>query len=120
MAETYVKMEELEHKFMEFGIPYTNIFDELESISAEEVASRMTSSDLARLIENKNDVVAVQVWKKDDVEAALSRLNIEPDKDLISEVAVKAKSGLEDRSVNWDRLHAVIKDCMMRSQGGME
>lgn len=112
MNKTYVNVEELEDVFKQYNIPYTNIFDELKIVSAKEVAADMSVHELRTALENKEEVFATQVWQKTDIYAAMNALNIIPDDELVAGIMSSANAPLEDCSDNWDRLHAVIKDCI--------
>lgn len=111
MGKTYVDMEDLENLFREYNIPYTNIFDEIRTVSAEEIAEEMSVSDLRSVLENRDGVFATQIWVRDDIYAAMRALQIQPDECMVTEIIGNAQGLLEDCSDNWDKLHRVIKEC---------
>lgn len=113
MNKRYVEMEVLEDLFQQYDIPYTNIFDELKTVTARDAAKTLSVLDLRDMLENNSAVFAVQAWQKEDVCTALCANNIHwPDEDLVNKIMEQAKGPLEDCSDNWDKLHAVIKACM--------
>lgn len=115
MGKTYVDMEKLEELFRQYNIPYTNIFDEIKTMSAEEIAGNMSVHELRDVLEKKEEVFATQIWQKADIYAAMNVLNITPellDNETVARIMSHAKAPLEDCSDNWDRLHVAIKDCV--------
>lgn len=113
MSERYVKMEDLENLFLQYAVPYTNIFDELETFSEEEIAESMSVYDLRSVLDEKDEVFAMQIWQKEDVHAVLRRMGIEdPDNTLIERIMAEAKAPLEACEDNWDRLHSAAEKCL--------
>lgn len=120
MGKRYVDMEQLEQLFAEYAIPYTNIFDELEQISTEDVVKGMPLVDLKATLESRSDVVASQVWSREDIHAAIRSAKMKTgtetvpeSSDFIDRVAAKAAPVLENCTDNWDRIHAAIRECML-------
>lgn len=110
MEKIYVDLEELEKKFCEYNIPYTNIFDELKHQAANEVAAEMTISELEEIIRNKKDVFAMQIWQKKDVCAAINTTGIKPDDTLVAAVIGRIQKQLNDCSDNWSKIYAAVKE----------
>lgn len=112
MNKTYVDIEDLEELFRQYNIPYTNIFDELKTISDKEIAKNMSVHELRNALDNKEEVFATQVWQRADIRAAMNSLNITADDETIAEIMSNAKAPLEDCSDNWNKLHATIENCV--------
>jgi len=109
MAESYVKLEDLEDACRICGVSYDSIQGMMKRVSAEDIVKNMPVSDIRILLEEKEQVFATQVWTKNDIIAALRSKNINnPDDDLVNKIEVAAKAYLEDCSDNWERLYAVI------------
>lgn len=113
MGKTYVDMEELENMFRQYAIPYTDIFDEIKSVSAEDVAKEMSVHELTCVLENKDEVFAMQVWQKSDIHAALNKYGVDADEERMKKIMYAAKGPLEDCSDNWDKLDDVIHGCIL-------
>lgn len=113
MTDRYVDMEELEERFREYGIPYTNIFDELRTLSARDVADRLPVSELREALENKEDVFAMQLWTKEDIKSAIRAAGIFYSEELAGKVADSARRVLEDCSDGWEKLDGVVTDCAL-------
>lgn len=113
MSKQYVKMEDLENLFLQYAIPYTNIFDELETFSEEEIAESMSVYNLRSALDKKDEVFAVQLWQKEDVRAVLRRMDIgDADNTLIERIMAEAKAPLEACEDNWDRLYSAAEKCL--------
>lgn len=111
----YIKTEVLEDICRLYGISYDCIIDEVNIISAKDIVSNMSVSDIRSVLDKKESVFATQVWTKDDIIAGLKAMNVErPDETLILEIADEAKQPLEDCSENWECLHNVIKRVLNR------
>lgn len=111
MSKTYVEMSELERLFSLYAIPYTNIFDEMKTVTENEITAQMSVSELSSALSSKEEVFATQVWQRGDIEAGMEKEEIEPEEELIRKVMMAARPSLEDCSDNWDRLLDVIRSC---------
>lgn len=114
MSKTYVDMEELERLFKKYNISYIDIFNELKTVSANKAAGELSVYDLREVLDNKEEVFAIQIWQKEDVKAAINAMNCKciNEDEIIEKVMFHAKTFLEDCSDNWDKLYTVIKDCL--------
>lgn len=112
MAKTYVEMETLEEALRENGCYF--LLEELDTVSAQDVVKDMSVLDLQTALESTDEVFATQVWKREDVRAAMRVKNIELDELFVSEVIAEATAALENCTDNWDRLHSAIEEVQKR------
>lgn len=75
--------------------------------------STMSTFDLVSELRNRSDVVAVQVWTKDDIVNAIKeQCGIgEPSDGLIYTVAIRVQDSLEDCGNGWETIYAAIDGC---------
>lgn len=107
MSKTYVEMEELEELLRQNGCQH--LMNEVKFVSAEDIAEELSVCELNRTLRNKDEVIATQVWRKEDIAAAMASLNVTPDEQLINDVAAEAGPHLDDCSDGWDKLHKAIE-----------
>lgn len=124
MGLRYIEVGKLEQLFTQYAIPYTNVFDELTLVSPEDVVKEMSILDLKMIMDSRDDVVATQIWTREDIHAALRAVRMQPDAKavlggivpedvtFVDKVAEEVKPALENCTDNWDRIHAVIRECM--------
>ncbi len=112
MDKRYVDVEELENLFAQYSIPYTNIFDEMKQISAEEIAADLSVTQLREALDNKDEVFAIQLWQREDIYAALRAAEIPASSEAIDIIAADTKPVIENCSDNWDVIRASIKRCL--------
>lgn len=119
MAKRYVDMDQLEKLFAEYAVPYTNIFDGLTQVAAEDIVSDMPLIDLTVAMRGRSDVVAMQVWSRNDIHAAIQNARMKPGagivpsgSNFIDRVSAKAAPMLNDCTGNWDKVHEAIRECM--------
>ena len=113
----YVDIDALEDVLREHMADPSEILERLDAVGARTVADTLSVGELHRLIDEKPEVFATQIWQKDDIEALLEARSISLSDDGISAVMAKAKGTLEDCSDNWQRLGETISDLM---RGGLE
>lgn len=128
MGLRYVEMLQLEKLFAEYGCPYTNILDELTQVSPEDIVKGMSLVDLKIAMDSRDDVMATQVWSREDIHAAIRAVRMQPDKkavyghtvpedtEFVNRVAERARYGLSDCSDNWERIHAAVRECMSEEE----
>lgn len=66
--------------------------------------------DMQREIRSREDVVAVQVWFRQDLKDALEGEGYVSDDNAVDTILADAGEALEDCADGWDRLTAVIAD----------
>lgn len=69
---------------------------------------KMSVFDLTEELRSRGDVVAVQVWLREDLENALETNSYGHSDENIDEIAFDAKNALEDCSDGWDKIYAII------------
>lgn len=69
---------------------------------------KMSVFELTTELRSRGDVVAVQVWLREDLENALETNSYGHSDKNIDEIAFDAKTALEDCSDGWDKIYAVI------------
>ena len=69
---------------------------------------KMSVFDLTEELRSRGDVVAVQVWLREDLENALETNSYSHSDENIDEISFDAKNALEDCSDGWDKIYAVI------------
>lgn len=118
MAKTYVELETLEELLRENGCYF--LLEELNTVSAGDIVKDMSSFDLSQALDEKDDVFATQVWRREDIEATIRRLTdgqstaLLHDDVLIEEIMKEGKVSLENCSDNWNLLYHTVKKCIER------
>lgn len=69
---------------------------------------KMSVFDLTEELRSRGDVVAVQVWLREDLENALETNSYSHSDENIDEISFDAKNALEDCSDGWDKIYAII------------
>lgn len=111
MSKRYVETEKLEQLFCEYGLP-TTILEELREVTAEEAAEDLSTRKLIDALEEKEDVFAVQIWEREDIEAVLLKKEIEKDEALVRSIAKEVKPMLENCTLGWDQIDGVVDRLM--------
>lgn len=114
MSKVYVEFGELEDVLDTYVSMQLKeiILNELKTVSPEKTVSGLSVHEKRRLLDSDSDVVALQVWQRDDIIAGMKAAGFQsPSAEMIDSVAVAARSSLEDCSDGWDKLETVINDC---------
>lgn len=114
MDKIYVEFEQLENVLDTYVSMRLKeiILSELKTVTPEETVSELSVHEKRRLLDSDSDVVALQVWQRDDVIAAIKAKGFEsPSAEMVDSVAAAARNPLEDCSDGWDKLGTVVNDC---------
>lgn len=90
----------------------SRILDEVKTVDIETAAGRLSVHEKRQILGKDSDVVALQVWQRDDIIAALKAKNADCSFDMVDRVARECRSSLEDCSDGWDIVDAAIGRCM--------
>lgn len=121
----YVKIEDVEQMLTDngiFGQQAGQMTDGLKTYSEEDITSSMDAADLSRALRNNGDVIAVQMWQRGDICAAIRAIEASEGRQLdmsseaVDKIAMEARSVLENTTDNWDKLHEVIRMCQPKEE----
>lgn len=124
MAVRYIEVSKVKELLSQYGGSFLDLIEELTQDTEEEIIKNMSLASLKAVIDSRDDVVATQIWSREDIHAALRAVRMQPDKNavyscpdpednvFVDKVAEKVKPSLENCTDNWDRIHAAIRECM--------
>lgn len=128
----YVRIEDVEQMLADNGILGQDAedmligggqaIDGLKTYLEEDIAGGMDAADLARALRNNSDVIAVQMWQRGDICAAMRAIEASEGRQLdmsseaVDRIAMEARSVLENTTDNWDKLHEVIHMCQPKEE----
>lgn len=73
--------------------------------------SQCSVHELSTELRNRDDVVAAQIWQKEDVVCAFRETcGYDPSDNIVNEIAHQAQGALEDCQYGWESLYAVVDD----------
>lgn len=79
--------------------------------------SQCSVDELSTELRNRGDVVAVQIWQKEDVVCAFKETcGYDPSDNIVNEIANQAQGALEDCQYGWESLYAVVDDVVCASK----
>lgn len=76
----------------------------------ENITDRLDISELSRLLRKKEEVVAVQIWQKDDLRSLLEQENCNTSEDAVDWLACEVRGVLEDTTYGIEAICDTIDD----------
>lgn len=110
ISEEKIRSYTVGYHSMEYAGCSPDCFDKWKEQEFEEILSKFSVSDLIRELRNREDVVAVQVWLREDLKNALEVNSYAHSDEAIDVIAFDAQNALEDCSDGWDKISSVISN----------